>query len=159
MQDLFRTLAGVVNDIGAADELTQAVVFATWRRVAGETLAGHAVPVKLEDGKLSIAVSGLTWQRHLQDLAGQLLFKLNAALGSPSIRFIEFGIDEGAIRAARADRTPADDGSLRERAMSEMPLEIRQAAAAISDDGLREDFLAAAAICLARRSAKYGSGS
>lgn len=149
MLDLFRTLQTALGGIDAADQVREAIVFAAWRRIAGETLAEHAVPVKFDEGVLSVAVSNPTWQRHLQDLAPQMLFKLNSAFAAPTVSFIQFEIDEEHVQSNR-DRSTADADDFRRAAEDEIPPELEQAAAEISDEALRHQFLLAAGSCLLR---------
>lgn len=151
MLDLFRTLPDIVKNIDGAEALREAFVFAAWRRIAGDGLAEHAVPVKLEGSTLRIAVSNLMWQRQLKDLAGQMLFKLNAALGSPTVNFVEFVIDEAAVLAARKGSGATDESELRREADNAISPELTTAAASITDDELRKQFLLAAGNCLVRR--------
>src|SRR5687768_1670402 len=99
--DIFRTLPGILGDIDAAEDVQRALVFAAWRRIAGDGLVEHAVPVGLEDGILSIAVAGVSWQRHMRDLRGQMVFKVNAVLGMHAVSAIELIIDEVAVLQAR----------------------------------------------------------
>jgi hypothetical protein len=149
MQDLFHILPSVAAELGEDDTAREALVFAAWRRAAGDALSEHTMPIELRQKRLVVAVANRMWQRHLQDLSGQILFKLNALLGSASITYIEFCIDEAAasanLRSAGADRK---DG---ERLASlEVTAEMRQAAKAIKDNALRDQFLMAAGSCLAR---------
>ena len=149
MLDLFRTLPAVLKEIDGAEGVREAIVFAAWRRIAGDGLSPHTVPVRLADATLSVAVSNLMWQRQLKALAGQMVFKLNAAMGSPVVNFIEFVIDEAAVMN---DRTSSyDDDELRRAAESQISPELTAAAANIADAELRKQFLLAAGICLARR--------
>ena len=148
MLDLFRTLPGVLRDAENVDEIRQAIVFAAWRRIAGDTLAGHAVPIGLENTTLAVAVSNITWQRHLEDLCGQMVFKLNAALGSPLVTFIELRIDESAVGR---NKLTDDESELRRQAEMEISPELRAAAEKIVDEELRKQFLLAASNCLVRR--------
>lgn len=134
--------------------LREAMIFATWRRIAGEGLAEQTAPLRLNADRLVIAVSNLTWQRHLQDLAGQMLFKLNASLGKPSVSYIEFEINEEAVSRGRRGRIGVDDAEMQKGADAELTLELRQAAMAIADVELRKQFLAAAGACLVRKSLK-----
>ena len=150
MLDLFRTLRGVVKDIESSEALREAIAFACWRRIAGEGLAEHAVPLKLDGEVLSIAVSNVMWQRQLKELAGQMVFKLNAAIGEPAVSFIEFKIDEEAVLSSRLRSSASDEDLLRE-AEKEMSPQLVQAAEAIEDDALKGQFLLAAGKCLARR--------
>lgn len=149
MLDLFRTLPGVLSAAGDIDEVREAIVFAAWRRIAGESLAEHAVPMRLDDKRLIVAVSSITWKRHLEDLCSQIVFKLNAALGSPLVTFIELVIDEQTVRD---NRVKQDESELRQEAELAISPELRSAAEKIEDEELRKQFLLAAGNCLVRRS-------
>ena len=151
MLDLFRTLPALVNEIEDAAPLREAIVFAAWRRTAGEPLLAHATPVRLVNATLTIAVSNVTWQRHLKDLASQMLFKLNSLLGAATVTYIEFEIDEAAVVASRRNPEVTDDAESRRLAEREMTPELRAAAMKIEDDALRDQFLAAAGKCLVRK--------
>lgn len=150
MLDVFRTLHTVLGDIDGADAVREAVVFAAWRRIAGDSLAEHAVPLKLQHGTLSVAVSSITWQRHLKDLCGQMVFKINAALGVPTVAFIDLRIDERAVLENRQKRSDVRYTNS-EDAVKEISPELARAADSIADDSLRRQFLLAAGSCLVRR--------
>lgn len=151
MLDLFRTLPDIVKNIDGAEALREAFVLAAWRRIAGDGLAEHAVPVRLEKSTLVVAVANLMWQRQLKELAGQMLFKLNAALGSPTVNFVEFVIDEAAVMRARRESGEADESGLRREAENSISPELMQSAESIEDEELRKQFLLAAGNCLVRR--------
>lgn len=146
MDAFFRTLPGVFEAMDASDEVRQAFVYAAWRRVAGAQLTERTVPLSLAGKRLVIAVADKTWQRNLESLASQLLFRLNATLGRPLVEFIEFRIDAAAVEAAVSEggRTQARPDS------TEIPREVSDSAAAIKDDQLRKAVLNAAANCLSR---------
>ena len=150
MLDIFRTLPGILGDMEGVEVVREAVVFAAWRRIAGESLTAHAVPVGLENGTLQIAVSNLNWQRNLKDQCGQMLFKLNAVLGSPTVTYIELQIDEKAVLKSRTGSFPQDD-AFRAAAEKEISSDLTQAAASIEDEELRRQFLLAAGSCLVRK--------
>lgn len=147
MQDLFHTLPAILNDVEGAEAVREAIVFAAWKRIAGERLAAQTVPLRLDGKKLMIAVSTKTWQRHLADLSPQMLFKLNATVGDRSVEFIEFVIDTSEVEKAKTTIIESTDDAAR----SEITRKISDAAQAIGDESLREQFLAAAANCLARK--------
>ncbi len=152
MLDLFRTLPGLVKEIEGADMIREALVFAAWRRIAGEGIVEQAVPVRLENFTLFVAVANQTWQWHLKDLAGQLLFKLNAAIGSPDVNFIKFEINERVVAASRLRPSTFDEAELRRDAEEAISPELEKAAASIEDNELRRQFLLAAGNCLVRKS-------
>ncbi len=153
MQDLFRTLPKLLKEFDDSDEVRQAVAFAAWRRVAGKSLLEHAVPFRLFNKKLIVAVVDKMWKRHLEDLSGQMIFKLNSILGQAVVAFIEFRIDEKTVSDERTGNRKSNlsDEEYREMALDRVTPKLRHSADAIKDDNLRYQFLLAAGSCLARK--------
>ncbi|MEO6335156.1 MAG: DciA family protein [Pyrinomonadaceae bacterium] len=151
MLDIFRTLPGIFDDVEGAEMVRDAVVFAAWRRIAGDGLAEQTAPLRLEKGRLFIAVSNRMWQRQLKDLCGQMVFRLNAAIGTTAVNFIELQIDALAVESARSQKRTWDEDELRSNAEKEISPELAQAAEGIADEDLRRQFLLAAGSCLVRR--------
>jgi hypothetical protein len=147
MQDLFRTLPVILEKFGDDASVRQTVVFAAWKRAAGETLAGHTVPVSCEEKRLTVAVSGKAWKRHLEDLSGELIFKINRLVGSETVTFIKFIEDPDTVKAAN-QRPEFEDPF--QTAEAEITPELRLAANAIQDMEMRRKFLLAAGSCIAR---------
>jgi predicted nucleic acid-binding Zn ribbon protein len=147
MKALFKTFPALLKEFGETVEVREALVFAAWRQIAGELLAGHTVPVSSEAQRLVIAVSDRTWKRHLEDLSGQMLFKLNSALGSQTVTFLEFRIDAAAIDKLRR---PQKKRAVRSKADRLEP-QLIESANVISDAELRNNFLLAAESCLERQ--------
>src|SRR5215208_3576856 len=133
MLDIFRTLPGLLDDIEGAELVREAVVFAAWRRITGEGLADHTAPVKFEKGRLHIAVSSFTWQRHLKDLCAQMVFKLNAVIGTPTVNFIELRIDEQKVLDERTKRGGSGTMDFGADAEKEISPEMARAAESIGD--------------------------
>jgi len=153
MQDLFRALPKLLKEFEDTEEVREAVVFAAWRRIAGESLSEHTIPFRLFNKHLIIAVADKMWKRHLETLSGQMIFKLNSVLGQAIVTFIEFRVDEAMLAAERAKRpkSPMTDEEQREIALEEVTPKLRRSADAIKDDNLRYQFLLAAGSCLARK--------
>lgn len=135
------------------ESLRQAVVFAAWRRIAGEGLREHAVPLRLFQKHLIVAVMSETWKKHLEHLSGQMIFKLNSTLEQPLVTFIEFRVDEETVGEERAkhQKKALDDERQRQIALEEVTPQMRRAADRIKDENLRYQFLLAAGSCLARK--------
>ena len=144
MDAFFRTLPGVFEAIDATDEVRSAFVFAAWRKVAGSQIVERSHPIELLDKRLVIAVADKTWQRNLESLAPQLLFKLNTALGRVTVNFIEFRIEPSAIEK------PAPKDNKFDAAEAGLPSELARAATEIRDEKLRKTVMLAAANCLSR---------
>lgn len=153
MEALFRALPKLLKEFEDNENVREAVVFATWRRIAGESLSEHTVPFRLFNKHLIIAVADKMWKRHLETLSGQMIFKLNSALGQAIVTFIEFRIDEATLDAERAKhrKSRMTDEQLIEIALEEVTPKLRHSADAIKDDNLRYQFLLAAGSCLARK--------
>jgi hypothetical protein len=153
MNELFRALPALLKEFDENEKVREAVTFAAWRRIAGDSLRPHAVPLKLFQKHLIIGVRSDTWKKHLEHLSGQMIFKLNSALGKAVVTFIEFRVDEDAIESERAKhlKSTISDEEQEEIALEEVTPKMRLAADAIKDDNLRYQFLIAAGSCLARK--------
>jgi hypothetical protein len=153
MNELFRALPALLRQMEDNESLRQAVVFAAWRRIAGEGLREHAVPLRLYQKHLIVAVMSETWKKHLEHLSGQMIFKLNSTLEQPLVTFIEFRVDEETVKQERAKypKETVDAEKQRQIALEQVTPKMRHAADAIKDENLRYQFLLAAGSCLARK--------
>jgi hypothetical protein len=153
MHELFRALPALLREFEDNQELRQAVVFAAWRKIAGETLRDKAVPHRLFKKHLVIAVMSDTWKKHLEHLSGQMIFKINSVLGSAVVTYLEFRVDEQSVTDERAKyrKSIVSDKNAEQKALNELTPKLRLSADAIKDDHLRYQFLLAAGSCLARK--------
>src|SRR5918997_3935486 len=101
MDDLIRTLPKLLRAAGETEEVLEAAALVAWRRVAGEGLRVQAVPFRLYRKTLIVAVLDVTWQKQLEAMSGQLLFRLNSLLGQAVVTYIEFRIDPKTVRTER----------------------------------------------------------
>jgi hypothetical protein len=145
MDDLFRALPELLRAAGEVEEVVEAAALAAWRRVAGEQLRGQAVPFRLYRKTLIIAVPDATWQRQLEQHAGQLLFRINSLLGQPVVTYIEFRVDAQTVRVERARlRGQSTDAVAHEQRALHRARVLAGEADAIHDEHLRRLFLLAA---------------
>lgn len=152
MDDLLRILPKFLRAAGETEEVLEAAAMIAWKRVAGEGLRGQAVPFRLYRKTLIVAVADTTWQKQLEAVAGQLLFRVNSMLGQAVVTYIEFRIDPATVRAERAKWGVEIDTEAQERrALESASGEVRAAAEAIADEQLRRRFLLAAGSCIERR--------
>lgn len=153
MEDLFRALPALLKEFDENETLREAVVFAAWERAAGQSLAQHAVPFRLFQKHLIIAVSSEMWKRHLELLSGQMIFKLNSLMRQAAVTFIEFRVDEKTVLEAKNKngQNSLSDSEQEEIALDNVTPKMRASADAIEDDNLRYQFLLAAGSCLARK--------
>jgi hypothetical protein len=143
MDQLLKTLPAILKASGASEEVRQAACIAAWKQAVGEGLSGHAIPVQLLQHRLVVVVADLMWLRQLEQLRGQLLYRLNAMLGQPLVSSIELRVDPKALAQARARQA---DGKIK-NVNYQVPAELLSAAAGIEDVDLRRAFLGAAASC------------
>src|SRR5918998_4891279 len=101
MDDLVRAIPKLLRAAGDAEEVVEAAACVAWRRVAGEGVRGLAVPFRLYRKTLVVAVSDVTWQRQLEAISPQLIFRLNSLLGQALVTYIEFRIDPQTVRRER----------------------------------------------------------
>jgi hypothetical protein len=153
MNELFRALPALLKEFDDNETVREAVTFAAWRKIAGESLLQHAVPFRLNQKRLTVAVKNETWRKHLEHLSGQMIFKINSVLGQAIVTFIEFHIDEKAVEREnfKENKPTLSAEELEEIALEEVTPKMRRSADAIKDDNLRYQFLLAAGSCLARK--------
>ena len=145
MDELIQSLPKLLRAAGEAEEVLEAAAFVAWRRAAGEGVRAAAVPFRLYRKTLVVAVPDQTWQKQLEKISGQLLFRVNSLLGQALVTFIEFRVDPRTVQAERdrlrlhaASQATDEDHALRRSN------ELRPAASAIRDETLRRRFLIAA---------------
>jgi hypothetical protein len=146
MNQLIKSLPGVLRAAGDSVEVVEAAAIAAWKYAAGEALKDHAVPLKLENRTLKVAVADTIWQKQLSSMQGQLLFRINSILGQPVVGTLEFVIDSKLVRTRVERQTPVE-----ELLDNEVPLELWSAANAIQDKELRKRFLKTALLSLKRK--------
>ena len=146
MNSLLKLLPTMIHLAGDNEEVREQAAFAAWRTVAGAKLNYSCVPFRLYQKHLVIAVPDKVWQKQMQDLAGEFLFRLNRVLGAPLITFIEFRVDPHYVLNTRR----ADEKEIEFQHTAELTDELRVAAEKIQDEALREQFLRTAAKYLER---------
>lgn len=152
MDDLIRSLPKLLRAAGEGEEVVEAAAMAVWRRVAGEQLRGQAVPFRLYQKTLIVHVADTMWQKQLEAISGQLLFRLNSLLGQAMVTYIEFRVDQKTVQEARAALPHEPDRAQQEKqALATASAQLSTAAEAIHDDDLRRRFLLAAGSCINRR--------
>jgi hypothetical protein len=153
MDDLIRTLPKLLRAAGETEEIAEVAAMVAWRRIAGTALRGQAVPFRLYRKTLVVAVADTTWQKQLEAMSGQLLFRLNSLLGQAVVTFIEFRIDPKTVQKERAAQhlQETDREEQQRRALRSASGELSAAAVAIQDEDLRRRFLLAAGSCIDRR--------
>ena len=142
METFIKVLPAVIEAAGASEEVIEAACLGAWKHAVGETLNAHARAETLRDHTLVVAVEDKIWQRQLEQMRDQFLFRLNKVLGKRVVKVLEFRIapEKFVIKKPVADKgtTPS------------IPIELISAAANIEDPGLRKAFLGAAVSCVNR---------
>jgi predicted nucleic acid-binding Zn ribbon protein len=147
MDRLIKSLPAILKASGASEEVAEAACVSAWKHAVGEGLRGHAVPVRLDQRILVVAVADNVWKKQMEQMRGQLLFRLNSVLGEALVKSIEFRVDSRKLellRATEANTRKGPDVSYK------VPTELLNAAAGIEDADLRRAFLGAATSCVRR---------
>jgi hypothetical protein len=92
MDKLIKTLPAILAAAPGSEEVAEAACVAAWKHAVGTGLSSHAVPVQFQNKTLVIAVVDRIWQKQLEQLRGQLLFRLNSILGQATVKSIEISI-------------------------------------------------------------------
>jgi hypothetical protein len=150
MEDLIRALPKLLEIAGDVEEVAESAAKIAWRRASGESLRRHAVPFRLYRKTLVISVADSTWQKQLEAMSGQLLFRLNSLLGQAVVTFLEFRIDPKAVQAERAILESRQPPAGKQRAPVSALEKVLSASEAIRDEDLRNRFLLAAGSCIDR---------
>ena len=146
MNQLIKALPTVLRAAGDSAEVAEAAAIAAWKHAAGDGLKEQAVPVKLENRTLTIAVADPIWKRQLTSMRGQLLFRINSILGQSLVSALVFVIDP-----QRAKPRVEQQEEQEELLDNEVPLELWSAANTIHDKELRKSFLKTALRALKRK--------
>ncbi|HEV8428150.1 MAG TPA: DUF721 domain-containing protein [Pyrinomonadaceae bacterium] len=143
MNQLIKSLPGVLRVAGDSAEVAEAAAIAAWKHAAGDGLKEHAVPLKLENRTLTVVVADTIWQKQLNSMRGQLLFRVNSILGEPIVGLLHFVVDPNLAKPHVEQPGPKEV-----MLDNEIPLELWSAANAIQDKELRKKFLRTALLSL-----------
>ena len=145
MFDAALLLPKILAGAGENAELSEIAAKIAWRRVSGEGLRDHAVPARLQEKILLVSVADAVWQKQLQPMSAEFIFRINKLLQRNVVEKIEFRVDPRAL----GQRTAKHRSSSRVR--GPLPSAVVSSAAEIQDSELRERFMRAAENCIERR--------
>jgi hypothetical protein len=145
MIDVTRLLPKLLRAHGGNPELAVKLV---WARAAGVGLRRHAIPFRLEGNTLIVSVADAIWQKQLQQMSAELIFRMNNLLGQTTVDALVFRVDPAAVSEAQATSRPRRAKRVEGGAI---PTELLFAAGSIADEELRARFMRAAENCIKRR--------
>src|SRR4030042_807135 len=99
MDKMGGVLDRLVERWGLKRNLREQGVFAVWDACVGETLAAHAQPDSIHQGRLLVTVTDPAWIQSLQFLKDDIKKKLNALLGRAVVTDLRFRIGESKPQA------------------------------------------------------------
>ncbi|MEW6736194.1 MAG: DUF721 domain-containing protein [Acidobacteriota bacterium] len=138
MDGIIKLLPSLVRLAQNNEDVCESASFVAWRMAVGEAIARISLPIRLNRKTLVVAVIDETWQRQLEQISGQILFKLNTLLGSAVVTGVEFSVDPSVVPLTQSQKAvlipspPTPDPVL------------EQCAEQIADTDLRARFLKAA---------------
>ena len=151
MIDVTRLLPKLLRAHGGNPELA---VRLAWSRAAGAGLRRHAIPFRLDGKTLTVSVADAIWQKQLQQMSVELIFRMNNLLGQSMVDALVFRVDPAAISGAQATSPPRRAEKPEGDAI---PTELLFAARSIADKDLRDRFIRAAENCIERRDSRAGT--
>jgi len=153
MDDLFRSMSKILQAAEMSEAVCEAAAFAAWRKITGENMRTNAVPFRLFQKTLIVAVPDTAWQKQLEQISPKMIYRLNSLLGQEIVTYIEFRIDPMTIKRERAkfEEKKISKESQQLKAIQKTVGEISRAADNIKDENLRRRFLIAAGSCIERQ--------
>lgn len=145
MIDAALLLPKLLTRAGENADLTEIAAQIAWRRAAGEGLRHHAVPTRLREKTLIVSVADAVWQKQLQTMSAELIFRVNKLLQKNVVSKIEFRIDPRTLRQGTPQNRSVTPVA------APLPSNVVSSAADIHDDDLRARFIRAVANCISRR--------
>jgi predicted nucleic acid-binding Zn ribbon protein len=80
---------GLLDEEGWKLAAATGSVFGRWAQIVGADLAAHTKPESLRDGELTVVADSTAWATQLRLLAAQLVHRLNAELGTGTVRRVK----------------------------------------------------------------------
>jgi len=145
MDQLIKSLPGVVRAAGNSPDAVEAAVLAVWTHATGDGIRPHAVANGMEGKTLVVNVRDTVWQQQLSIMRSQLIYRINSILGQPLVGAIELRVNPKALPPLTEKLASA------ELSDNEVPLDLWSAASEIQDKQLRQKFLKAAIGMLRRK--------
>lgn len=88
-QPFSRLTGSIAKSRGWSTKVAEGMVLGRWASVVGDDIASHATPITLKEGVLSIAAESTAWATQLRMLQGQILAKINAAVGPGIVKSLK----------------------------------------------------------------------
>ncbi len=99
------SLARIAANLGLAHPDVLGAVFGHWEDLVGIDVAGHATPVSLRNGVLTVSVDHPAWATSLRMLAGDLVRRIAAVTGVDAVGEVVVRVEGTAPRSSRKGRT------------------------------------------------------
>lgn len=79
-------LESVVADLGLGPKLLESRALLAWAEVAGPALASQTKALRVQRGRMEVAVPSAVWRTHLSFVRQDLVERLNQRLGQNVVR-------------------------------------------------------------------------
>jgi len=130
---LGEVLAKVLRDSGLGRTSVLAKIQSNWPKAAGKTIAAHAFPEALRDGRLTIVVDSSAWMNQLSMLSPSLLENIRAV--APEVAELRFKAGKPEPRAATTVKSEPVRKNRPEASEAE---DAARAASTIKDPAVRD---------------------
>ena len=141
MKPIASLLPDLFRQYGTDGPWLEQVAAALWKEIVGDHLARRTRPVEISRSRLVVLVPSSAWKRQLRALRGEIVRRLNQALGTDLTRVV-FRIDSSVEEAPRIPPSAAPG-----KTSTPVALSLQ----GIADEELKSRIQAAASACLDRR--------
>ena len=147
MIDAALLLPQILTQISENREIAEVAAKIAWSRAAGRGLRRHAVPFRFRGKTLIVSVADAIWQKQLQAMNSELVFRINQLLRRPLVESIEFRVDPAVLGRQKESTVSTNP----KESNQPLPADLILATAGIADPELRQLFIRAAGNCIERR--------
>lgn len=135
MQEIAKIIPQLLRMTQHSEEFAESACAFAWRVSVGRAISRVSLPGKLYGKTLKVTVIDETWKRQLQRMSSQILFKMNALLGTAMVTSLDFCVDTEAVEQAHRPLTfPVTNVPLTDP-------KLLEASQRISNNKLREQFM------------------
>src|SRR5215831_13856105 len=103
MDSILKLMPEILRLSGNQEEVCEKAVCTTWNLLVGEQVRRNSAPYKLFKKTLFVAAKDATWRKQLEQMSGQILFRLNSTLGAPYVTSLQFRTNAGLVRSAQKE--------------------------------------------------------
>jgi hypothetical protein len=135
---LRKVLEGSIRDLGIQKRFKAEQIIALWPKIVGPAVAKAAYPAQFRTGTLFIDVADSVWMQELKFQEGELIGRVNEALGEALVRRLFFQLARAPLPAPVRPLEVEPEAPVEKGLDPQQELTLEREVAAVRDPQLRE---------------------